>query len=195
MSDDLTGFISRDGAELFTDSRAVALAFKKRHKNVLRIIDAMQRSDRAEIAEHGRLNFEPSSYVNAQGKRQPMYRMTPKGLSELTMSFSGDDARVIRIRFINAFEEVANRLADAERTIAERLHDFERRAIPSATKGKIGSKLMHERRREKRGLDLEEAMLKAQAQSVLPGLVQAPTLQIVGRKQPVANDARKKRQA
>ena len=39
---DLTAFISRDGAELVTDSRAVALAFKKRHKNVLRTIDRMR---------------------------------------------------------------------------------------------------------------------------------------------------------
>lgn len=49
---------------------------------MIRIIDAMRASPHPEIAEHGRLNFEPSSYVNAQGKTQPMYRMTADGLSE-----------------------------------------------------------------------------------------------------------------
>ena len=55
--EDLTVFIARDGAELVTDSRAVALAFGKRHKNVLRTIDRMRASGRALIAEHARLNF------------------------------------------------------------------------------------------------------------------------------------------
>lgn len=54
----------------------------------MRTIKGMLASKHPEIAEHGRANFGESSYVNAQGKRQPMYRMTAKGLSELTMSFS-----------------------------------------------------------------------------------------------------------
>ena len=180
-TDDLTVFISRDGAQLITDSRAVALAFKKRHKNVLQTIDRMRASQHAEIAEHYRLNFQPVDFVDAKGERRPMYRMTAKGLSELAMSFTGDDARVVRIRFLNAFEEVANRLANAEKSITERLREFERRAIPSATKGKIGSRLMHERRKEKKGLDLEEAMLKAQAQPSLDGLMPEPKLRVVGK--------------
>lgn len=165
---DLTAFISRDGGQLITDSRAVALAFGKRHKNVLQTIDRMRVSSRTEIAHHAGLNFQPSEYTDSTGRALPMYRMTAKGMSELAMSFSGDDARVIRIRFINAFEEVANRLASAEKTLTERLHEFERRALPSATKGKIGSKLMNERRKEKKGLDLEEALLRNQSQPILP---------------------------
>lgn len=40
----------------------------------------MLESKRPRIAEHARSNFGLSSYVNAQGKRQPMYRMTVNGL-------------------------------------------------------------------------------------------------------------------
>ena len=166
--EDLTVFIARDGAELVTDSRAVALAFGKRHKNVLQTIERMLHSVHPEIAQHGRLNFQPSSYVNAQGKRQPMYRMTAKGLSELAMSFSGDQSRVIRIRFLNAFEEVAERLARAERTIAEQLLDLERREMPSKVKGQIGSKLMNERRVEKPAFADERRVLESIAQPALP---------------------------
>lgn len=165
---DLTAFIARDGAELVTDSRAVALAFKKRHKNVLRTIDRMRNSKRPEIAEHYRLNFEPVDFQDAKGEQRPMYRMTAKGLSELAMSFSGEEARVIRIRFLNAFEEVAERLARAERSITQRLLELERREMPSQVKGRIGSRLMNERRKEKPVFAEERSVLMAVAQPVLP---------------------------
>lgn len=97
-----------------------------------------------------------------------MYKMTAKGLSELGMSFAGDDSRIIRIRFINAFEEVAERLARAERSIAERLFDLERRELPSQIKGQVGSKLMNERRKEKPVFAEERAVLEALAQPRLP---------------------------
>lgn len=168
---DLTAFIARRGNELVTDSRAVALAFKKRHKNVLRTIDRMRRSNRQLIAEHSRLNFEPTYFQVAGPKggvrSEPMYRMTAKGLSELAMGFSGDDAREVRIRFVNAFEVVAERLAQAERTITGMLHDLERRELPSVIKGQIGSKLMNERRKEKPCFAVERSALMAKAQ---PGL-------------------------
>lgn len=164
---DLTAFIDRHAGELVTDSRAVALAFGKRHKNVLRTIDQMLRSGRSLIAEHARLNFEPCTYAGQNGKTEPMYRMTAKGLSELAMSFSGDDAREVRIRFLNAFEAVAARLASAERTITEMLHDLERRELPSKAKGQIGSQLMNERRVEKRDFAGERATLMEKAQPSL----------------------------
>lgn len=166
--EDMTVFIARDGAELVTDSRAVALAFGKRHKNVLRTIDRMRASGRTLIAEHARLNFEPCTYSGQNGKTEPMYRMTAKGLSELAMGFSGDDAREVRIRFLNAFEEVEARLARAERTITEQLLDLERRELPSKIKGQIGSKLMNERRIEKPAFTEERNTLEAIAQPALP---------------------------
>lgn len=164
---DLTAFIDRRGDELVTDSRAVALAFRKLHKNVLRTIDGMLKSAHPEIADHARLNFEPVDFIDKNGDRRPMYRMTAKGFSELAMSFTGEPARVIRIRFINAFEAVAERLASADRTITAMLHDLERREIPSKVKGQIGSKLMNERRVEKPRFADERAALMAKAQ---PGL-------------------------
>lgn len=165
---DLTAFIARNGTELVTDSRAVALAFGKRHKNVLRTIENMRVSLHPEIAEHYRLNFEPVDFLDAKGERRPMYRMTAKGLSELAMSFSGEKARVIRIRFLNAFEEVADRLARAEQTITQMLHDLERRELPSLIKGQVGSKLMNERRKEKPAFAEERAVLENLAQPALP---------------------------
>lgn len=165
---DLTAFIARDGDELVTDSRAVALAFKKQHKNVLRTIDHMRNSPHAEIAEHYRLNFEPVDFIDKNGDLRPMYRMTQKGVSELAMGFTGDLARIVRIRFLNAFEKVAERLAQKDRTITAMLHDLERRELPSKVKGQIGSQLMNQRKVEKRSLAEERETLMSVAQPGLP---------------------------
>jgi len=167
FSADLCAFIAREGADLVTDSRAVALAFGKRHKNVLQTIERMRASDRPLIAGHSRLNFQPCTYIGKNGRFEPMYKMTAKGLSELSMGFSGDAAREIRIRFLNAFEEVSRRLENAEKSITAQLLALEKREIPSRLKGQIGSRLMHERRREKPRLASERAHLMALAQPAL----------------------------
>lgn len=168
---DLTAFIDRQGDELVTDSRAVALAFKKRHRDVLRIIDRMSASPHPEIVAHRERNFAPTTYAvpgpKGATRMEPMYRMTAKGMTELTMGFTGEQARIVRIRFVNAFEAVAERLAQAERSITAMLHDLERREVPSVVKGQIGSKLMNERKVEKRDYAEERASLMAKAQ---PGL-------------------------
>lgn len=164
---DLTVFIAKQGNELVTDSRAVAIAFGKQHKNLLRTIDGMLRSDHPDIAKHARLNFEPISFADSLGRQKPMYRMTADGLSELAMSFTGDKARVVRIRFVAAFREVSRRLEAAERSILDLLHQHDRRAAVSETKGRIGSKLMNERRKEKPALADEASRLAGLAQPSL----------------------------
>jgi Rha family phage regulatory protein len=167
---DLTAFISISDQALVTDSRAVAIAFGKKHQHVMRTIRAMRSSGHPEIAEHALSNFGQSSFSDSQGKVQPMFRMTAKGLSELAMSFSGEKSRVIRIRFINAFEVVAQRLADRDRSITEQLHALSRREAPSELKGRIGSLLMNERKREKPELAAARSALEALAQPSPPEL-------------------------
>lgn len=164
---DLTVFIAKQGDELVTDSRAVAIAFGKRHGDVLRSIERMARSQFPEVFDHYQRNFALVEYADAKGQKRPMYRMTAKGLSELAMSFTGDQSRVIRIRFLNAFEVVAARLQSAERSILDLLHQHDRRAAISETKGRIGSKLMNERRKEKPALADEAIRLAGIAQPSL----------------------------
>jgi phage regulator Rha-like protein len=102
------------------------------------------------------------------GQMQPMYRMTADGLSELAMSFSGNEARIVRIRFIAAFREVARRLDAAEQSITQMLHEYTKRAAASEAKASLGSHLMHDRRKEKPALKLEELKLKVLSQPRLP---------------------------
>lgn len=79
-----------------TDSRAVAIAFGKRHSHVMRTINSMRDSAHPEISAHHRSNFGLVFYESEGAKgavrQMPMYRITADGLSELAMSFSGDKA-------------------------------------------------------------------------------------------------------
>ena len=164
---DLTEFIAQVGDHLVTDSRAVAIAFGKQHSHVLRTITRMRCSQRPLIADHYQSNFGSVNYIDTKGQSRPMYRMTADGLSELAMSFSGDDAREVRIRFIAAFREVSRRLTDRDHSITERLHALARREAPSELKGSIGSMLLHQRKREKPELAAERALLESLSQPSL----------------------------
>jgi Rha family phage regulatory protein len=65
----------------------VGTYFDKQHKNVLQSIKEVDCSE-----EFGRLNFQLSSYLNQQGKQQPMYHITKDGFIFLTMGFTGQKA-------------------------------------------------------------------------------------------------------
>lgn len=94
-----------ENGRLITDSRRVALAYGKAHRNVLRDVRAMFDNEEAEIREHALLNFEQCFEINELANRrpEPVYRMTRDGFLDLSMSFTGNKAHVVRIRFIRAF--------------------------------------------------------------------------------------------
>lgn len=60
----------------------VAETFEKEHKNVLKDIRELECSK-----EFRRLNFEQSSYINLQNKKQPMYYMTRDGFTLLRWGY------------------------------------------------------------------------------------------------------------
>lgn len=144
-------FIMLDGDKLVTDSRCVAKAFGKAHKNVLRGIDGMRDSKNPDIAEHCRLNFEPTSFEVAGprgGVRKiPGYRMTKDGLAELAMSFTGEAARVIRIRFLAAFNAMANFIRRTQQSLWQQMLDWEQWAFFISTGGMtaLGCRKPHNR--------------------------------------------------
>ena len=86
-----------------TTSRNLADAFGKHHKNVIRDIEKIC-SDLPK--EFRRLNFEPSSYLNEQNKKQPMYEITRDGFAILAMGFTGKKALTFKVRYINAFNQM-----------------------------------------------------------------------------------------
>lgn len=87
----------REGSPRVT-SRDVADIFGKAHKNVLQSIDLLECSE-----GFRQLNFQPSSYLNAQNKPQPMVEMTRDGFTFLAMGFTGPRAAQFKEAFIAAF--------------------------------------------------------------------------------------------
>lgn len=77
----------QNGADsvLTTDSLRVAAVHRKRHNDMLRLI----RTRLDEAGEWGLRNFAQSSYINEQGKEQPMFVMTKDGYRFLVGRMTG----------------------------------------------------------------------------------------------------------
>ncbi|GFK92213.1 hypothetical protein NNJEOMEG_00035 [Fundidesulfovibrio magnetotacticus] len=65
----------------------MAKHFDKRHDDLLRAVKNLECSEGFRLR-----NFTESSYLNQQGKSQPMYEMTRDGFSFLGMGFTGAKA-------------------------------------------------------------------------------------------------------
>ena len=109
-----TLLVNLDHGHIFTTSRKVAEHFGKSHKNVLRDISALL----AKIARlnfeppnaTGRLNFAPSSYTDKRGKTYPEYHLSHDGFSLLAMGFTGREALVWKLKFLEAFNAMESEL-------------------------------------------------------------------------------------
>lgn len=90
-------------------SLVVAEFFEKQHKNVLQSINELEIPN-----DFRRLNFQPSSYLNKQNKEQPSFNITRDGFSLLTMGFTGKKAMEWKIKFLEAFNAMEERLKGSE---------------------------------------------------------------------------------
>lgn len=99
------------GDHVTTTSLRIAQTFEKRHKNVLQAIDRLECSE-----SFRRLNFQPTPYIDVQGKPQTMYEMTKDGFAFLVMGFSGQRAAQWKEAYIEAFNrmEATLRAGDAK---------------------------------------------------------------------------------
>jgi Rha family phage regulatory protein len=91
------------------DSRDVASAFGKQHKNVVRAIDSLVRD-----APACRLNFEPTLFdirqPNGGARHARRFDMDRKGFMLLVMGFTGEKALTLKIAWIDAFERMEAQL-------------------------------------------------------------------------------------
>lgn len=92
-----------------TDTLKVAEVFGKRHKNIIQAVKELDCSE-----EFRRLNFQPSSYLNEQNKRQPKFNMTQDGFTFLVMGFRGKKAAEFKESYIKAFNEMRDWISKRE---------------------------------------------------------------------------------
>ena len=97
----MNDLVSFENGRASVDSKVIADAFGKVHRNVLRDIDNLECSARFRV-----LNFEQSSYTSAQGKILPCVRMTRDGFCFLAMGFTGSQAAHWKEAFIEAFNQL-----------------------------------------------------------------------------------------
>ena len=117
-----------DGLAMAT-SLQVAEHFNKPHKTVLRAIRNLGVSE-----EFGRHNFVPSSYLNEQGKEQPLYHITRDGFAMLAMGFTGLEAMRWKEAYIAAFNAMEAKLRSLY--VAPLLED-----VPLRKAASLGTKL------------------------------------------------------
>ena len=96
--------ITADGETLTTTKLQVAVVHKKRHDNVVQMI----RKRLLVAGSWGLLNFKESSYINAQGKMQPMFEMTRDGYAFIVGKLTGKLAAQHQIAYIKAFNAEAS---------------------------------------------------------------------------------------
>lgn len=94
-----------------TDSVKVARVFDKLHKNVMKSIRNILGSAKNLANQNW---FAETTYMDAQGKRQPMFLMNRDGFSLLTMSLTGEKAMEFKVAFIEQF----NRMEQAIKELA-----------------------------------------------------------------------------
>lgn len=98
-------FAEKKNGQAMIDSRTVAEVFEKEHKNVLRDIKNLDCSP-----EFTALNFEPSTYKDKSGKKNPCYNMTKDGFVFLVMGFTGAKAAEFKEKYIAAFNAMESHI-------------------------------------------------------------------------------------
>ena len=88
--------------QVITTSLLVAETFEKEHRNVLKSIRKLMSATNVAVAQM----FDETTYVNEQGKEQPMFFMNRDGFTLLAMGFSGEKALKFKVDYINAFNEM-----------------------------------------------------------------------------------------
>ena len=88
--------------QVITTSLLVAETFEKDHRNVLKAIRKLMSATNVAVAQM----FDETTYINEQGKEQPMFFMNRDGFTLLAMGFSGERALKFKVDYINAFNKM-----------------------------------------------------------------------------------------
>ena len=103
--------------QVVTSSVQVAEYFGKRHADVLRQVNTL-----ISLNAKLRSGYVSTTYIDPNGKSQPMYIMTRDGFTLLAMGFTGKKAMQFKIAYIEAFNRMKELLKKNQATkYAEKL--------------------------------------------------------------------------
>ena len=107
--------------ETVTTSLLVAEKFGKNHSHVLRDINNLiSKIEENPILDTPRF-FEKSQYITTQNKKATMYYMNRDGFTLLAMGFTGKEALEWKLKYIQAFNEMENRIKSYNTILDNRL--------------------------------------------------------------------------
>ncbi|OSK75869.1 putative phage regulatory protein, Rha family [Escherichia coli H001] len=149
---DFREMVQAKNGEVVTTSRKIAKYFGKRYGDVLRKIEQVKADCSREFSQR---NFASADYIDEQGKVRPMYSLTKDGWIVVVMGFTGKAAAAIKESYIAAFNWMAEQLSRRMAIGEEMQHRYAIKETRSKLKGTIGSRLMNERKKEKRVLAVE----------------------------------------
>ena len=103
--------------QLEVNTRFIAKAFDKEHKNVLRSVRKVTDYIEALEGEISGCSFEPRDYKDSRGQVQSMYVLNQDAFLALVMDFTGDKAYHIKFKILKEFSRVRKELAKLKRKV------------------------------------------------------------------------------
>lgn len=104
-----TLLVSREGDHIYTTSLKVAEHFQKAHRNVVRSIERLL--EELPVEAFNVLNFERVEYKDRKGEKRFMFHLNHDAFAILAMGFTGTQALIWKIEFLNAFRTQERALA------------------------------------------------------------------------------------
>lgn len=99
--------LKEENGQVLASSNDIAEKFGKRHDQVLRDIDNILKSDSTILWSE---MFNKSTYVNSRGKEYRCFLINRDGFSLLAMGFTGKEALSWKLKYIEAFNQMEEKL-------------------------------------------------------------------------------------
>ena len=160
--DDFQEMVWVSDGKAITTSLKVAKYFGKSHDKVLRDIRKLGCTENFRLA-----NFGESSYINEQGKIQPMFTMTKDGWMFLVMGFTGSKAGILKESFIAAFNWLIDQLANRQISFDQRRNEILLEYKQKKGMASMAGKLMRHWQLEKPIIEGEMFAIEQDGQGVL----------------------------
>ncbi len=162
--------VTAQGHELKTDSRKVAAAFGRQHKNVLRSIDEFLQKTPEFASAHFWAYVEKQQVGNA-AREVRGYMMDKDGFMLLTMGFNGDKAFNIKIAYIEAFNAMRRQLDELNNTVMYKLLAALEAEKQSFAMASLAGRILRERKDSKPLHQIQIEHYTRALQPLLPGIV------------------------
>lgn len=160
--------VTLQGNQVMTTSLKVAEYFGKRHKDVLKKIrNTISDCDNSEYTQR---NFAPFDFIDKNGDTQPAFNLTRNGFMLLVMGFTGKAALQIKIKYMQAFDWMAEQLYLMQNSYLKQHNDLMIEYMKEKDVASMSGRLLRRWGRE-RMPELKNRMEKLKQQSQIELLI------------------------